>query len=69
MSEKDPYAQKRKNSNDESRMDNERISPPGNDANPDTSGSSQNPKDDINPARPRTMMPDQEAEEESETKM
>ncbi len=69
MSEKDPYAQKRKDSNAESRMESEGMNSTGKDTNPDVSGSSRNPKDDINPVRPRANMPDQETDEDTENRM
>ncbi len=59
MTEKDPYAEKRKNSNDETRMDDEMME--DKDANPDTtSNSSHKPEDDISPSKPKTKMPDQQ---------
>ena len=69
MSEEDPYAEKRKERNDESRMDNESLNSPSEDTNPDISGTSRNPKDDINPVRPRTNMPDQKTENDTENKL
>jgi hypothetical protein len=66
MSEKDPYAQKRKDSSDESRMDDERMN---NDTHPDISGSSRNPKDDIDPIRPRANLPDKDSDEETDDEL
>ena len=61
MSEKDPYAQKKKDSNDESRMDDEMIdsTDTNQDANSGMSDTSQRrPQDDINPVHPQTNMPE-----------
>jgi hypothetical protein len=66
MSEKDPYAQKRKESTDESRMNDESIN--DNDKNSDLSGnSSRNPQDDINPVRPQTIMPNKQKSDDKDT--
>jgi len=67
MSEKDPYGQKRKDSTDESHANDEMTNEGNNDANPDMSGNSRNPKDDVNPVRPQTNMPNNKSRSDEDT--
>jgi len=65
MSEKDPYAEKKRNENKEAQI-NHKISP---DSNPDVSRPSpRKPQDDVNPVRPQTTIPGKKNKErEQET--
>ncbi len=61
MSEKDPYAEKKRNENKEAQ-----INPDS--RNPDVSQPSpRKPQDDVNPVRPQTTIPDKKKEREQET--